>query len=106
MLSARRLLTAIASADCQSNVEPGSAVFAEFYRPLLFQQSPLHHLSSQARVQVDESCADNVSSLNRLIFWSTLPPQAGRLEDPRADDRVGKLLESEIRLDRKHEDNI
>ena len=64
------------------------------------------YLSSQARVQVDESCADNVSSLNRLIVWSTLPPQAGRLEDPRADDRVGKLLESEIRLDRKQEDNI
>ena len=39
--------------------------------------------------------------------WQHFPPQACRPEDPRAADRVGKLLLlwSEILLDRKHEDN-
>ena len=39
---------------------------------LLFQQWALHHLSNQARVQVDESCADNVCSLFRLKFFNSM----------------------------------
>ena len=57
----RCLRTAIALA-----VECWTLIGRKFYRLLLFQQSPLHHLSSQARVQVDESCADNMCSLTRL----------------------------------------